>query len=83
MSHAALVTRGSIEKYDKLFENQCVLDEGKLTGYAKAVGLGVVKFNGYLANDGHKGRVDANIRDGRKAGYFQVSSEHGMLYRLQ
>ena len=56
------------EMHDKLFENQRALGEDKLPGYAEAVGLDVVKFNDCLANDSYKARVDANMRDGRKAG---------------
>jgi len=56
------------EMHDKLFENQRALDEAKLPEYAKAVGLDVGKFNACLTSGSHKGHVDANTSDGRKAG---------------
>ncbi len=56
------------EMHDELFNNQRALGADKLPGYAQAIGINVDTFNACLASDKYRGRVNANLGDGRKAG---------------
>lgn len=55
------------EFHDKMFENQKALDRASLDGYAKAVGLNMVKFKAAMESQDIKDRVKADLALGAEA----------------
>ncbi len=47
--------------HDALFAHQGALSRSDLTGYAKALGLNLAKFNAALDNGRHKAAIDADV----------------------
>jgi protein-disulfide isomerase len=54
--------------HEKLFANQSALEEDKLKGYAKDVGLDMTKFDDCLAKKPFTAAIDKDVADGGKVG---------------
>ena len=67
-AEAAGVQGSFWEMHDTLLEHQRALDDGALTGYAKAIGLDGERFERELVEHAHEDRVREDFRSGVRSG---------------